>query len=91
MLKFRVAVSYTYSFWFHHSTSSHHHHSVSVILGVIVFRQKRTIRKMNSSSNSALGTGNVEMEKISKYASVSITDHKPAVQTQVSTITSSNY
>ena len=47
--------------------------SVSVILGVVVYRIKVPIKKMKMKLNEReLGVQTVEMEKISEYASISI-------------------
>ena len=47
--------------------------SVSVILGVVVYRLKVSLKEMKMKLNeTVLGVQTVEMEKISEYASVSI-------------------
>ena len=47
--------------------------TVSVILGVVVYRLKVSLKEMKMKLNeTALGVQTVEMEKISEYASVSI-------------------
>ena len=47
--------------------------SLSVILGVVVYRQKVSLKEMKMKLNeTALGVQTVDMEKISEYASVSI-------------------